>query len=360
MPHTPTIPSLKDIIADIPSFDGAAAAAARSRQDELTKPQGSLGELETLSIQIAGITGNLQAQIEPVAVVVAAANHGVSEEGVSAYPSEVTTQMVINFLAGNAAINVIARNSNAKVFVVDAGLGPDSPDSTRLYQMGFGKGTANFTRQAAMEPGQATTMIERGAAFVSDLHHRGRRMICLGEMGIGNTTAAAAITSVITDAPPATTTGRGTMINDETWQRKVEAIEQGIARHQPDSKDAVNLLSSFGGYETGFLCGCILGAARCQMPVILDGYPSTAAALLAKLLYPDITNFMIAGHLSVEPGHRLALEHLGLHPLLKLSMRLGEGSGAALVIPIVTAAVRCLNEMATFEEASVANIPSSD
>jgi len=347
-------PQLTELISELPAFDQCAATAAQTRQDLLTKPQGSLGELEALSIQIAGITGQAQPQIETAAVIVAAAKHGVCEEGVSAFPAEVTAQMVANFLHSTAAINALARNADAEVFIVDAGVGPECPDDTKLHRLGFGKGTANFAKQAAMEKSEAESIIERGAVFAKKLHQQGIRMICLGEMGIGNTTAAAAVVAVITDSSPATSTGRGTMIDDRTWQKKVRVIEQAIAIHQPRPTDAIDILSAFGGYETGFLCGCILGAASCRMPVILDGYPTSAAALLAELLSPNIRKFMIAGHCSVEPGHRLALQHLELKPLLNLSMRLGEGSGAALAIPIVRAAVRCLNEMATFEEASVA------
>ncbi|MCF6311801.1 MAG: nicotinate-nucleotide--dimethylbenzimidazole phosphoribosyltransferase [Verrucomicrobiales bacterium] len=346
--------NLEQLLASIPHFDQASADAAQARQNTLTKPQGSLGDLEKLSIQIAGITANLQAPVEPAGVVLAAASHGICEEGVSAFPTEVTAQMVGNFLNGKAAINALARNAQAEVFVVDAGVGPSCPDDAQLHQLGFGKGTANFAQQPAMTAEQAQVIIERGAAFSKKLCQQGIRMISLGEMGIGNTTAAAAITAVITDSSPSTTTGRGTMIDDATWNHKVAVIENAIAKHLPDATDAIAILSSFGGYETGFLCGCILGAAACRMPIILDGYPTTSAALLAALLHPGIEDFIIAGHCSTEPGHRLALDHLGLSPLLKLSMRLGEGSGATLAIPIVRAAVACLNEMATFEEAAVA------
>ncbi|MEM7600842.1 MAG: nicotinate-nucleotide--dimethylbenzimidazole phosphoribosyltransferase [Verrucomicrobiota bacterium] len=347
--------ALEAIIEQIPAFDESAADAARLRQDQLTKPQGSLGELENLSIQIAGITGQTLPEVSPATIIVAAASHGVCEEGVSAYPAEVTAQMVLNFLHGNAAINVLARNAGAEVVVVDAGVGPGCGEHEDLHALGFGEGTANFTREAAIERDRAQAIIERGAAFVQDLHHQGTRMICLGDMGIGNTTAASAIAAVVTGASPEVTTGRGTMIDDDTLKRKVEVIERGIERHQPNPTDARAILSAFGGYETGFLCGCLLGAATVRIPVILDGYPTTAAALLAELLSPGVKDFMIAGHQSVEPGHRLMLEHLDKKPLINLSMRLGEGSGAALAIPMVTAATRCLNEMATFEEAAVAN-----
>lgn len=345
---------LENLISAIPAFDQSAAAAARLRQDTLTKPQGSLGDLETLSIQIAGITGKMQAPIGSVAVVLAAASHGICAEGVSAFPTEITAQMVANFLNGSAAINVLAQNSAAEVFVVDAGVGPGCPDDAKLYRRGFGEGTANFAKQSAMSRERTQSIIEQGFDFAQELQQKGIAMISLGEMGIGNTSAAAAITSVITDTPASVCTGRGTMIDEGTWHKKVTTIEAAIDKHRPDPTDAINILSSFGGYETGFLCGCILGAASCRMPVILDGYPTSAAALLAELLSPGIRKFLIAGHCSVEPGHRLALAHLDLKPLLNLSMRLGEGSGAALAIPIVRAAVHCLNQMATFEAAAVA------
>ncbi|MEM1297069.1 MAG: nicotinate-nucleotide--dimethylbenzimidazole phosphoribosyltransferase, partial [Verrucomicrobiota bacterium] len=239
--------------------------------------------------------------------------------------------------------------------VVDAGVGPDCSEHDDLHQLGFGTGTANFTKQVAIEKELAQTMVERGAAFARNLYQKGTRMICLGDMGIGNTTAASAVAAVVTGAAPGATAGRGTMVDDETLKRKVGVIERGIERHQPSRTDALAILSAFGGYETGFLCGCILGAATRRMPVILDGYPTTAAALLAEIFSPGVKNFMIAGHQSVEPGHRLMLSYLDKKPLINLSMRLGEGSGAALAIPIVMAATRCLNEMATFEEAAVAN-----
>lgn len=346
---------LKEFIARIPDFDEEAANAARSRQDQLTKPQGSLGELEALSIQIAGITGRARPKVGPATIIVAAGSHGVSSEGVSAFPPEVTAQMVTNFLHGNAAINVLARNAGAEVVVVDAGVGSGCPSHENLHQMGFGFGTANFTQQPAMDLDHAKTIIERGANFVKTLHQKGTRMICLGDMGIGNTTAASAIAAVVTGAKPDITTGRGTMIDDATLNQKIRVIEQGIAKHQPAPDEALGLLSAFGGYETGFLCGCLLGAARSRIPTILDGYPTTAAALLAELLSPGVKDFMIAGHQSVEPGHCVMLDHLGKTPLVNLSMRLGEGSGAAVAIPIVNAAIRCLDEMSTFEEAAVAS-----
>lgn len=348
---------LDEVLKGVPEFDENAAAAARTRQGQLTKPIGSLGRLEDLSVQMAGISATRAPAATPATIVVAAASHGITEEGVSAYPAAVTSQMVLSFLEGKAAINVLARTVGANLVVVDAGIGHAEPTAAdanpELFSFGFGCGTANFIDEPAIDPDRAQAIVEQGAGFAAHLHASGSRLICLGDMGIGNTTAAAAVTAVVIGAEPAQVTGRGTMVDDVTWQRKVDIVTTGIAKHQANPKDALEILSAFGGYETGFLCGCILGAAALRMAIILDGFPTTAAALLACLLCPRVGKFLIAGHQSVEPGHRLALQHLSLRPLLDLSMRLGEGTGAALAVPIVSAATRSLNEMATFAEAGV-------
>ncbi|MEM7013333.1 MAG: nicotinate-nucleotide--dimethylbenzimidazole phosphoribosyltransferase [Verrucomicrobiota bacterium] len=320
-------------LPEIPKPDEVASAAAEARNAVLTKPPGALGDLEPLAIRLAAITDS----VDRAAIIVAAGNHGVTAEGVSAYPSSVTTQMVANFEFGGAAINALAKNANADLLLVDAGVDP---------------GTANFAQKTAMSRDDAEAVIQRGIDYVRNLDHE---ILCLGEMGIGNTTAAAAVLSVVLGIEPEKSTGRGTMVDDAGLQRKIDAVKRGIELHDPDSTDAVAILSAFGGFETGFLAGCILGAASRQIPLVLDGFPCTVAALLADLLDSNVRHYLFAAHQSAEPGHRLALAHLNLAPILNLQLRLGEGSGAALALPIIRAASAFLREMSSFEEANVDN-----
>ena len=340
-------------LPDIPDFDSKSAEQARQRQDTLTKPSGSLGRLEALSIQLAGICGVSHPTFPRKAVVVMAGDHGVTGEGISAYPSEVTRQMVINFLQGGAAINVLARQAKARVVVVDMGVAADFEQAVGLLQHKIAKGTRNMRRGPAMDRRQAEESVRVGIDVAEVEMAKGLDLLAIGEMGIGNTTPSSAITSVYTGLPVRQITGRGTGLDDSGFLHKVEVIEQSIAINRPDPSDALDVLTKVGGFEIGGLTGLILGAAAHRIPVLLDGFISGAAALLAVELEPRVKPFLIASHLSVEVGHRAVLERLGLRPLLELDLRLGEGTGAALAFHLVDAAVNTLNEMATFSEAGV-------
>lgn len=346
---------LHNTIARIAPIDEHAMQGAVERQSRLTKPTGALGRLETLSVQLAGITKSARPQLDQRTIVVAAASHGVADEDVSAYPSTVTAQMVHNFLAGGAAINVLASNAGAQLIVVDTGVAADLPVHPQLHSVRLAYGTRNFLHNAAMPIDHAVVIVEAGIRFTHELADKGTQIIALGEMGIGNTTAAAAIVAAATGAPVANVTGRGTLIDDARLARKIDVIVQALAKHQPDANDGIALLHTVGGYEIGFLAGCCLGAAERRLPVVLDGYITAAAALIAMKLCPHVLPYLIASHRSVEPGHEIALKYLQLEPLLNLDLRLGEGSGAALALPIIVAAARILNEMATFEQAGVDN-----
>ncbi len=338
----------------IPELDAAAMAAARQRQNELTKPTGSLGRLEELAIQLAGITGAAIPEVPAhKAVIVMAADHGVTAEGVSAYPREVTPQMVLNFLAGGAGINVLARTAGARVVVVDMGVATQLPDHADLRVVRLGPGTRNFAHEPAMTRAEAEAAIAAGASVLEREVERGLDLVATGDMGIGNTTAASAVVAALTGRPAAEVVGRGTGIDDETYARKVRVIGSALALHQPDPADGLDVLAKVGGYEIGGLAGVIVAAAAHRIPVVLDGFISGAAALVAASLAPGCVPYLIAAHRSVEVGHRVVLDRLGLRPLLELDLRLGEGTGAALAMPIIDAAVRAHREMATFAEAHV-------
>ncbi len=343
----------------IPGIDRAVFDAARARQDKLTKPQGSLGRLEDIAVQVSGIQGSTRPGFDRRYAVIAAADHGVAEEGVSAYPQSVTGQMMANFLAGGAAINVLAGVAGMEVVIVDAGVASELPADDRIRRVGPAKGTANFTQGPAMSQEQAEAIVETGATLGASLTRDGRAVVVPGEMGIGNTTAAAAITAMVTGAQPRKVTGRGTGVDEASLNLKIAAIERAIQVNQPTAKDGMDVLASIGGFEIGFLAGLMIGTASERGVVVLDGYISTSAALIAANLDRQVVQFMIAGHSSVEPGHSIALAHLGLEPLLDLGMRLGEGTGAALALAVVDAALALHNGMATFEEASVSG-PAQD
>jgi nicotinate-nucleotide--dimethylbenzimidazole phosphoribosyltransferase len=347
------MPSRARLAISIPALDQAAMQAARQRQDRLTKPPGSLGRLEQLSIQLAGITGRPQPSVERKAIVVMAGDHGVTEEGVSAYPAEVTPQMVMNFLRGGAAINVLARQVGARVWVVDMGVAAELDPHPELLARKIAFGTANMARGPAMTVEQAETALQAGLEIAEKLAGEGVQLIGTGEMGIGNTTASSAITAAITGAPPAEVVGRGTGVDDAGLARKVEVIERALAVNQPAAGDPVEVLAKLGGFEIGGLAGLILGAASARVPVVIDGFITGAAALLAARLDARSVDFMIASHQSVEVGHRIILDSLGLSALFKLDLRLGEGTGAALAMHAVEAAARLLREMATFDSAGV-------
>jgi nicotinate-nucleotide--dimethylbenzimidazole phosphoribosyltransferase len=344
---------LQQTINTIHPLNKEAMTAAQERQAQLTKPAGSLGRLETLSIQIAGITGRLDPPLTERVIIVAAGDHGVTAEGVSAYPSEVTPQMVLNFLNGGAAINVLARQVGARVVVLDVGVAADLPDHPDLIKAKVAPGTDNFVQGPAMTRDQAMQAIEAGIAAVAREYEQGLHLVGTGDMGIGNTTPSSAICAVLTGADVAEVTGRGTGIDDAAWQNKVEVIRRGLDKNQPDPNDPLDVLAKVGGFEIGAIAGVIVGAAARHIPVLVDGFISTAGALIAATLAPLSRDYMIAAHRSVEPGHRIMQNHLDLQPIFHLDLRLGEGTGSALAMPVVATATATLNEMATFAEARV-------
>jgi nicotinate-nucleotide--dimethylbenzimidazole phosphoribosyltransferase len=344
---------LNEIIGRIPDLSNEAMDRARARQDRLTKPKGSLGVLEDLSILIAGITGCERPKIKNKVVFVFAGDHGVTDEGVSAYPREVTAQMVYNFLRGGAAINVLARHAGARVVVVDAGVAEDLEKSAGLVSKKVGHGTKNMAIEPAMTENQAMESLLAGISSVEDELQKGMDMIAVGEMGIGNTTSSAAIASAVTGLPPESLTGKGTGIDDLGQKHKTNVIKKALALHRPDKTSGIDILRKVGGFEIGAIAGAILAASSHRIPVVIDGFISTAGALIANLLCPKSARFMVASHLSSEIGHRAMLAHLGVSPLFDFGLRLGEGSGAALAIGIVEAACKLLDEMATFGEAGV-------
>jgi nicotinate-nucleotide--dimethylbenzimidazole phosphoribosyltransferase len=345
---------LADTLAAVRPADAGAIAQARERQERLTKPSGSLGVLEEVSVRLAGLTGECPPPLpEPGVVAVFAADHGVHAQGVTPWPQEVTAQMVANFLASGAVVNAIAAQAGAEVCVVDVGVAADLPPAPGLLPRKIRPGTADMTAGPAMSLDEAQRAVEAGIETARDLVAAGNHCLVTGDMGIANTTASAALIAVFTGTQAAEVTGRGTGIDDETWERKVSAVRRALARHQPDPAQPLAVLAAVGGLEHAALAGFMLGGAALRVPVVLDGVIACAAALVARALAPDVVDCLIAGHVSTEPGARRALSALGLRPLLDLDMRLGEGSGAALALPIVAAAARVLRDVATFDSAGV-------
>ncbi|MBM2824478.1 MAG: nicotinate-nucleotide--dimethylbenzimidazole phosphoribosyltransferase [Dehalococcoidales bacterium] len=344
---------LATVIARIKPLDEKAMAEARARQDQLTKPQGSLGRLEALSIQLAGIQGQPIPHIRHKAIITMAGDHGVVAEGVSAYPQEVTPQMVSNFLRGGAAINIIARQVGARIVVVDMGVAAELKANPRLLSRKIAPGTRNMAVGPAMTREQALTAIESGMEIVNAEIAKGLDIVGTGDMGIGNTTASSAICAVMTGRSVAEVTGRGTGIADAQLKHKIAVIERALSVNHPDPKQPLEVLAKVGGFEIAGLVGVILAAAAHRLPVVIDGFISGAAALVAVALSPPVKDYLIAAHVSAEPGHRLLLESLGLKPFLDLGMRLGEGTGGALGIFLAETAARILADMATFAEAGV-------
>jgi nicotinate-nucleotide--dimethylbenzimidazole phosphoribosyltransferase len=341
-------------IADIKPLDKPSMVKAIERQDSLTKPAGSLGRLEALSVQIAGIQGKAQPQIKQKAVIVMAADHGVAARGTSAYPQEVTAEMVLNFLRGGAAINVISRQVGARVVIVDMGVAAKLDANPGLISHRIAAGTQDMSKGPAMTPEQAKQALEAGIEIMTAEIRKGLDIVGTGDMGIGNTTASSAICAVMTGKTAAEVTGRGTGLDDKQLQHKIAIINEAIALNKPEVAKPLEVLAKVGGFEIGGLAGVILGAAANRVPVVIDGFISGAAALIAAGICPQSKDYMIAGHCSVEPGHRIMLQHLGLKPLLDLEMRLGEGTGGALAMSLAETSVRILSEMATFAEAGVA------
>ncbi len=338
----------------VPPLDQNTMNQARTRQQQLTKPPGSMGHLEEIAIHMAGITHQARPIIQRKAVIIMAADHGVTAEGVSAYPSEVTPQMVLNFLHGGAAINALALHAGAEVVVVDIGVAEEiqHPDLLSRKVM---SGTANMVQGPAMTRAQAQAAINVGMDVAISLIQQGVDMLATGEMGIGNTTASSAITAVLAQVPVQLVTGRGTGIDDAQLAHKVAIIERAIAKNSPDATDPLDVLAKVGGLEIAGLVGVILAAATHSVPVVIDGFISGAAALVATQLVPAVRDYLFAGHVSVESGHHVILEQLKLSPILELNLRLGEGTGAVLAMTIIDAALRMHREMATFADAGVSD-----
>ncbi len=345
--------TLNEAIQKIRPVDQVCWQRAQARLDRLTKPVRSLGRLEELAAFYAAITGEVRPKLPRTAIFTFAADHGVTEEGISAYPRAVTAQMVFNFLRGGAGVNVLASHVGAEVRVVDIGVAHEFGPLPGLISRKVAYGTRNFSREPALTRGEAIQALEVGVTLADEASREGFGLLGTGDMGIGNSTASAAITAAITRQPVAEVTGRGTGIDDTRYARKVTVIEQALERHRPDSRDPLDVLAKIGGLEIAGLAGLILGAAVCRIPVVLDGFIAGAAALIAVGLQPLCREYLIASHLSVECGHQAVVNQLGLKPLLDLDLRLGEGTGACLGIGLVQAGIKILTQMATFDEAGV-------
>jgi nicotinate-nucleotide--dimethylbenzimidazole phosphoribosyltransferase len=361
---------LDELIARIRGADRQAEQSARDWQDRLTKPRGALGVLEDVSVRLAGIAGAVPPPVPaPAAVAVFAADTGVHAQHVTPWPQEVTAQMVATFLAGGAAVNVLAGQVAAQVTVVDVGIAtpvpealasrpealapPPAASSGRLRSHVIRAGSRDFTVEPALTRDEALGAMLVGSQVTAELIRDGARCLLPGDMGIANTTPSAALISVFTGRDPAEVTGRGTGLDDATLDRKVEVVRRGLDLHQPDAADPVGVLTAVGGLEHAALTGFLLGAAAARVPVILDGVTTGAAALVAARLAPAARDYWLAGHRSVEPGATATLDALSLRPMLELDLRLGEGTGALLALPLVQAAARILGEMATFDAAGV-------
>jgi nicotinate-nucleotide--dimethylbenzimidazole phosphoribosyltransferase len=341
------------VIKEISLLDVDLMQKVQERLDSLTKPRGSLGRLEELAKQICGMNGKEKPELRNRVIFTLAADHGVTAEGVSAFPKEVTAQMVYNFLAEGAGINVLAKHAGAKVIVVDIGVAVNLKPDPRLVVKKINYGTKNMACGPAMTKDEAQKSICAGIEIFEDEYKRGIDIVGTGEMGIGNTTAASAITSCLTGKPVEEVTGRGAGLDEKGLKHKIEIIKKSIAVNKPDPTDAIDVLSKVGGFEIGGLVGIILAAASKKTPVVIDGFISGAAALVAFHIEPKVKEYMIAAHKSVESGHGIILEHIGLRPLFDLDLRLGEGTGAALGIGLADAALKILTQMATFKSANV-------
>ena len=348
-------------VAAVRPLDPAAVAEATDRQDRMTKPRGSLGELEHLSVRLAGLAGTCPPPLpEPAAVAVFAADHGVHAQGVSPWPQEVTAQMVGNFLAGGAVVNAFAAQTGASVRVVDVGVATPLDAAPGLLRRRVRRGTGDLSTGPAMSRCEALEALEVGIRTAYELVDEGHRALLTGDMGIANTTASAALVCAFTGATPEAATGRGTGVDDETYARKVAVVRTALALHRPDPADPVGVLAALGGLEHAALAGFLVGGAARRVPVVLDGVIAGAAALAAARLAPEAVDGWVAGHRSSEPGAALALAALGLRPLVDLGLRLGEGSGAVLALPIVQAAARALRDVATFDAAGVTDKGADD
>ena len=346
---------LEETIKAIKPLDESAMHSARARQDRLTKPPGSLGRLEELSIQLAGMKADPFPSVERKAVIVMAADHGVVREGVSAYPSDVTAQMVLNFLRGGAAINVLARQAGARVTIVDIGVAVEFEPMPGLVRRKVLFGTRNSAQGPAMTREEAAQALQVGVDVLNEEAARGLDLVATGDMGIGNTTPSSAIVAAMTGLPVAQVVGRGTGIDDQALERKIKVIERALDLNRPDANDALDVLHKVGGLEIAGLAGVMIAAASQRIPIVVDGFISTASAMIAAGLAPAVRNYMLSAHQSVEIGHQAMLKHLNLRPLLDLDLRLGEGTGSALAFHLIEASARILREMATFDEAGVSD-----
>lgn len=345
---------MEEMIKRIEPLNEELMEGAQRRLNNLTKPQGSLGRLEELAKKVVGITGEKDPSLKNKVIFTMAGDHGVVEEGVSAFPQEVTPQMVYNFIKGGAGINVLARHIGARVVVVDMGVASElKMKSEKLKIKKIGYGTKNMAKGSAMTREETIKAIEAGIEIFEDEYKKGIDILGLGDMGIGNTTPSSAITAVITGRPVEEVTGRGTGINDGIFENKIEVIKKTLEVNKPNPKDPIDVLAKVGGFEIGGLAGSFLAAAAHRIPVVTDGFIVTVGALIAFELEPRVKDYIFASHSSVEVGHRAILEKMGLRPLLNLDMRLGEGTGACLGISLIEAGVKILTEMATFESAEV-------
>ena len=348
---------LQNTIANIREPDASVRDAALDRLRHQVRPAGSLGLLEPAAARLAGIAGTIDVKLRRKVIVVCAGDHGICEEGVSLFPADVTPKMVMAFVGGAASINTLARHAGAEVRVADLGVNYDFPPHLPIFHAKVRKGTANFAKGPAMTRAEAERCVETGIRIVEELHReRPIDLLGTGDMGIGNTTPSTAIIAVFSGLPVQQLTGRGTGIDDAGLQRKVAAIEQGLRVNRPDRRDPLDVLSKVGGCEIGGLAGLVLGAARHRIPVVCDGLISTAGALLACELAPAAKAFLFAGHRSYEVGHTFMHQHLGMHPLLDLQFRLGEGTGAALAMELLDAATRILAEIKTFDEVQIEDV----
>ena len=342
-------------VLEIQPADKEVAEQARARHDQLTKPPGSLGRLESLGVRLAAIYGTPKPLVEGKGIAVFVADHGVTAAGVSAYPQEVTAQMVTNFLRGGAAINALASLASASLLVVDVGVETELEPHPALLTRKVAPGTKNMVDEPAMTSAEVQKACEVGIEVANRLIQEGATLLAGGEMGIGNTTAAAALTAVFTKSSVQEVTGRGTGVDDESLAHKVRVIEQALDKHQPDSSKPLEVLAQVGGLEIAALTGFYLASAAHRIPIVLDGFIATSAALVAVALNPSVKDYLFASHLSQEPGHHKQLAHLGLEPLFRFDMRLGEGSGAVLAFGILEGAAAVLSNMATFAEAGVSD-----
>jgi len=345
--------SLDEVLKQIRPLDRCSEDAAQRRLDSLTKPRGSLGRLEELARRIAVIQGTVPPRLGRKLLFVFAADHGITEEGVSAYPNQVSAQMTYNFLNGGAAINVLARHHGVETEILDVGVDYEFAAARGLRNCKVRRGTANFARGAAMTRDEAVRSVELGIQLAQEAAAENVFLLGAGDMGIGNTSSAAAILCALTGVAPAEAVGRGTGIDDAMLARKIAAIERGLAINRPETKDPLDVLAKVGGLEIGAMAGVILGAAAVRLPMVLDGFIAGAAALLAQRFCPPVRDVLFASHHSAERAHRLMLDDLKLAPVLDLQMCLGEGTGACLLMGVIEAAVKIMREMATFDSAGV-------